>query len=268
MKNWTGERLETFILTRDAIEHLHRYAIVSDYITDKVVLDIASGEGYGSNLISKNASFVYGVDIDAETIDKARLKYKQENLEFRIGSADKIPLEDNTVDVVVSFETLEHHDKHEEMMLEVKRVLRKDGLLIISTPDKLHYSDSRNFVNEFHVKELYKKDFKELVIRHFNKIQLLTQVYCGCISIIQDEANQNEMKIFSGNYLKIKNEFINPLYLIIIASDANFREQKKSIFNGEEIHESSILAKVKNSNSYKLGHLILIPFKALKRRFK
>ncbi|WP_125722356.1 class I SAM-dependent methyltransferase [Flavobacterium ustbae] len=268
MKNWTGERLETFILTRDAIEHLHRYAIVSDYITNKVVLDIACGEGYGSNLMSKDASFVYGVDIDDDTIGKAKLKYNEENLEFRVGSADKIPLESNSVDVVVSFETLEHHDKHEEMMLEVKRVLRKDGILIISTPDKLHYSDDRNFNNKFHIKELYKNDFKELVLRHFHKMQLLTQVYCGGISSIQDESNQMEVNVFSGNYSTIKNEFIKPLYLIIIASDTNFVEQKKTIFNGDKIHEIDIISKMRNSNSYKLGHFILIPFKALKRRFK
>ncbi|MEN2489816.1 class I SAM-dependent methyltransferase [Flavobacterium sp. B11] len=268
MKKWTGERLETFIQTRDSIEHLHRYAIVSDYITGKVVLDIACGEGYGSNLMAKNASFVYGVDIDVDTIDKAKSKYQKENLEFRIGRADKIPLESNSIDVVVSFETLEHHDKHQEMMVEVKRVLRKDGLLIISTPDKLHYSDGRNFKNEFHVKELYKEDFKKLIMTYFDKMQVLTQVYCGGMSIIQDETDQDDMRIFSGNFLTIKNEFINPLYLIIIASDTNFIEYKRSFFNGEKIQEIGVVAKVKNSNSYKLGHFILIPFKALKRRLR
>ncbi|MCR4030938.1 MULTISPECIES: class I SAM-dependent methyltransferase [Flavobacterium] len=267
MKKWTGERLETFILTRDAIEHLHRYAIVSDYITDKVVLDIASGEGYGSNLMSKNASFVYGVDIDTETINKAKSKYNKGNLEFRTGSVEKIPLDDNSVDIVVSFETLEHHDKHVEMMLEVKRVLRENGLLIISTPDKFYYSDERNFKNMFHVKELYKKDFKELIGGYFNKLQLLTQVYSGGASII-DETNQNKMRVFSGNYLAIKNEFVDPLYLIVIASDTNFIEQRKSVFSGEKIHEMVVIDYVRSSNSYKLGHILLSPFKALKRRLK
>ena len=62
--SWTGERLETFIYTRDAIEHLHRYSLISKYISGKTVLDIACGEGYGSNIISKTAATVFGVDID------------------------------------------------------------------------------------------------------------------------------------------------------------------------------------------------------------
>ena len=86
MKKWTGERLETFIYNRIAIEHLHRYAIASNHIKDKVVLDIASGEGYGTSLMSKIASFVYGVDVDEESIFQAKLKYKKENIEFLQGN--------------------------------------------------------------------------------------------------------------------------------------------------------------------------------------
>jgi ubiquinone/menaquinone biosynthesis C-methylase UbiE len=268
MKNWTGERLETFIFTRDAIEHLHRYAIASNYIEGKVVLDIASGEGYGSNLMSEKASFVYGVDIDSNTVDKAKLKYKKENLEFRIGSANEIPIENNSIDVVISFETLEHHDKHEEMMLEIKRVLKSNGLLIISTPDKLYYSDVRNFKNKFHIKELYKDEFVNLMFDNFNRMQLLTQVYCSGTSIIQKESDQNGMRIFSGNYSKITDNVVSPLYLIAIACDCDFEEQKTSIFDGGKINEKEIEERVRNSNSYKMGHIILFPFKLLKRIFK
>jgi ubiquinone/menaquinone biosynthesis C-methylase UbiE len=268
MKNWTGERLETFIFTRDAIEHLHRYAIVSDYITDKVVLDIACGEGYGSNLMSKEARFVYGVDIDKTSVEEAKLKYKSEKLEFLTGSTSAIPLENNSIDVVVSFETLEHHDKHDEMMVEIKRVLKPEGLLIISTPDKLYYSDNRNFNNQFHVKELYKHEFAGLISKNFNRIQLLTQIYCGGNSIIQTEKSQNEMKLFSGNYSKIEEKIVNPLYIIAIASDSDFNEQNISIFDGSKIRENEIMDRVYSSNSYKVGHFVLSPFKFLKRRLK
>lgn len=273
MKNWTGERLETFILSRDTVEHLHRYAIVSDYIEGKIILDIASGEGYGSNIMSKKAKFVYGVDIDNSSIEKAKLKYNKENLKFLEGSASQIPIDDNSIDVVVSFETIEHHDEHEEMMNEIKRVLKPKGLLVISTPDKLYYSDERNFNNQYHVKELYKQEFTDLLSKEFSEIQLLTQLYSNGNSIIQDDKMHNGLQFFSGNYEKIATMVINPLYLIAIASDGIFEKQKTTVFDGNQVINTNFSNQKKNnevysSNSYKLGHLILSPFKILKRIFK
>jgi ubiquinone/menaquinone biosynthesis C-methylase UbiE len=278
IENWSGERLETFIYSRDSIEHLHRYAMVSKYIKDKVVLDIASGEGYGSNLMSKNAAFVYGVDIDLTTIQEAKLKYKNKNIEYLAGSASDIPLEDNSIDIVVSFETIEHHDKHDEMIAEVKRVLRPNGILIISTPDKLYYSDERNFNNHFHTKELYKQEFKDLIVKNFKNIQLLTQKYVNGNSIIEDETTNNSLQIFSGNYTEIADVIINPLYLIAIASDDTLVEQKSTIFDGSDIIATEVKNQLDNfkgqinqiysSNSYKIGHLILSPFKFIKNKFK
>lgn len=271
MKNWTGERLETFIYNRDSIEHLHRYAIANNYIEGKIVLDIASGEGYGSNIMSKNASFVYGVDIDNKTVEEAKLKYKRENLKFLTGSTSKIPLGDNSIDVVVSFETIEHHDKHEEMMVEVKRVLKSNGLLIISTPDKLYYSDKRNFNNQFHIKELYKQEFVDLISKNFSKIQLLAQKYYNGNSVIQDEKVNNGLQFFSGNYTEIMEVDIDSLYLVAIASDNVFEEQSTTVFDGGQIINADCknqINQIYSSNSYKLGHLMLFPFKFLKRKFK
>lgn len=99
-------------------------------------MDIASGEGYGSSLLSKSALSVIGVDIDNDSIENAKIKYTCPNLEFRQGSTSNVPVPDNSVDVVVSFETIEHHDKHEEMMLEIKRVLTATGTLIMSSLTK------------------------------------------------------------------------------------------------------------------------------------
>jgi 2-polyprenyl-3-methyl-5-hydroxy-6-metoxy-1,4-benzoquinol methylase len=275
MKKWTGERLETFIYNRDSIEHLHRYAIANNYIEGKIVLDIASGEGYGSNIMSKKASYVYGVDIDVIAVQEAKLKYKKDNLEFLTGSTSQIPLGDNSVEVVVSFETIEHHDLHDEMMCEIKRVLKPNGILIISTPDKLFYSDERNFNNQFHLKELYKQEFVDLMFRNFNKMQLLTQKYINGNSVIEEENKNNQTQIFSGNYNEINDEVVNPLYLIAIASDSVFQLQIPSVFDGNQITLIDFNNQLKNqtnhiysSNSYIIGHFFLLPFKKIKNIFK
>lgn len=268
MKNWTGERLETFIYNRIAIEHLHRYSIAYEYICDKVVLDIACGEGYGSNLMSEKASFVYGVDVDKICVSEAKLKYKKQNIEFLVGNTSKIPLKNSSIDVVVSFETIEHHDEHDEMMVEIKRVLKPNGLLIISTPDKLYYSEMRKFENEFHVKELYKNEFINLASKYFSQIQLLSQIYSNGNSIVQENDYLKELKSFSGNYSIIKERILNPMFLIIIASDGDFKKQNISVFDGGNISKMELLKEIQNSNTYKIGHFILMPFKFLKRKLK
>ncbi|MFV8368168.1 class I SAM-dependent methyltransferase [Flavobacterium sp. LB2R40] len=267
-KNWTGELLETHVFSRDAIEHLHRYSIVNKYISNKIVLDIACGEGYGSNLMALTAKRVYGVYIDKEVINVATNKYTKNNLSYQVGSVTEIPFEDNSIDVIVSFETLEHHDKHQEMMIEIKRVLKKEGLLFLSTPDKLYYTDKANFKNEFHVKELYKVDFLKLVNQYFSQTQFFTQKYLLSVSIIQDESDYNGLNIFSGNYNDIQQKNIEPLFLIAIASDVNYNLQIASIFEGSPIIKKQVSSEINKSNSFKLGSFLLFPIKKIKRLIK
>ena len=270
----TGERLETNIFNQNTYEHLHRYALAFDFIKDKVVLDIASGEGYGSYLMASTALKVIGVDIDKETIKSAELKYTSSNLEFKIGSAVFIPLENESVDVVVSFETIEHHDAHAEMLKEIKRVLRKNGVLIISTPDKKYYSDETNFRNEFHVKELYKDEFEDLLKSNFLNVSMLYQNYFVGSLIISEYSLG--VSSYEGSYERIKKNSENQsLYLIGIASDDVLDNPSSSIFQSGEI-EKKIFEKTMNdintvfSNSwrYRLGSLILWPLDLIRRCFR
>src|ERR1700694_2221819 len=97
-------------------EHRHRYLFASQLVSGKAVLDIACGEGYGSALLAKSARRVIGVDIAERAVEHAKQRYQAENLEFATGSCAAIPLGDGAVDVVVSFETIEHHAEHEAMM--------------------------------------------------------------------------------------------------------------------------------------------------------
>ena len=157
---FTGERYIPTETGEIRHEHLHRYAWCARIAEGKDVLDIACGEGYGSAMLASRAKSVIGVDIDQASIEHARKVYQDiAGLQFQHGDAAKIPLADNSVDLVVSFETIEHHDRHREMIAEVRRVLRPDGLLILSSPNRDVYSKMSGQHNEFHVKEL---DFKEL----------------------------------------------------------------------------------------------------------
>src|SRR5438034_11094846 len=68
MLEWTGERYVPWMEGAEiGYEHLHRYAFATQFVRNKRVLDLASGEGYGSNLLAKTAKQVVGVDIDEQT---------------------------------------------------------------------------------------------------------------------------------------------------------------------------------------------------------
>ncbi|WP_417200696.1 methyltransferase domain-containing protein [Bizionia sp.] len=268
---FTGERLETDIYNGNTINHLHRYAIAMALTKGKNVLDIASGEGYGSHLISLEADYVYGVDIDEPTIERAKLKYKRSNLEFICGSTSKIPLGDNSVDVVVSYETIEHHDEHEQMMTEIKRVLKPHGTLIISSPDKYFYSDKRKYQNPFHEKELYKPEFTDLILKYFENCKLYSQSYIYGSSLILDDSKRDFFEFFTGDYAEIQNKESDPNFLLAICSDSNLEKIGNSIFEGRNLIESRDLEmklnNIYNSNSYRVGSFILAPLKFLKRLF-
>jgi len=164
---WTGERYVPHLRGTIALEHLHRYAYACEFVQGKVVLDIASGEGYGSEMLSRTAAHVYGVDVDKKSVFHAAEKYQKDNLEFILGSCEKIPLPDHSVDLIVSFETIEHTEQHDLVLLEMKRVLKPDGFLIISSPEKADYHEKRNEKNPFHLHELGFEEFQRLLLKHF-----------------------------------------------------------------------------------------------------
>lgn len=176
MIEFTGERFVPTESGEIRYEHMHRYTWASRFCQNKKVLDIACGEGYGSALLAGYATDVVGVDIAQEAVAHASEKYaSQTNLRFLQGSATAIPLDDQSVDVAVSFETVEHLMQQSEMLAELRRVLKPEGLLIISSPNKKVYSEGRDYVNEYHVKELYFEEFDALLREQFSAVTYLGQ---------------------------------------------------------------------------------------------
>lgn len=172
---FTGERFIPTEEGRIRLEHYHRYAIVLDAVKGKAVLDVACGEGYGSFLMAAHAAQVTGVDISEETIRHATTAYARANLKFQQGSATKLGFADNSFDVIVSFETIEHLAEQQEMISELRRVLRPDGVLIISSPNRPVYSEESGEHNEFHVKELDFHEFDTLLRSEFSVIEYFGQ---------------------------------------------------------------------------------------------
>ncbi|MEP6997804.1 MAG: methyltransferase domain-containing protein [Betaproteobacteria bacterium] len=155
---FTGERFVPACVGEIAYEHWHRYAFARRYAEGARVLDAACGEGYGTALLGTMAAEAVGIDIDAAAIRHAQSTYGTGRIRFVEGSCTLIPLPDASLDMVVSFETIEHLEAADQprMLAEFARVLKPDGLLVISSPNKRLYSDARGYVNEFHRHELYR----------------------------------------------------------------------------------------------------------------
>ena len=160
------------------IESFHRYLAAADLCHGKKVLDIACGEGYGSDILSSTACEVVGVDICKSAIDQAREKYVSDNLTFACGDAYSIPFLDETFDCVVSFETIEHLEQPDRLLAEIKRVLAPDGFLILSSPNKKAF-DRRNHCengeNIYHKKEMENAELIALIKQFFPNIAVYSQ---------------------------------------------------------------------------------------------
>lgn len=154
-------------------EHVYRYAFASRFVKGKRVLDVACGEGYGAAALEKaGAKHVIGVDVSDAACLHARQKY---GIDARPGTAEKIPLPDGSVDVVVSFETIEHVADPGRFLDECVRVLGPGGRLIISTPDKEVYANWLGTRNPHHRSELTEARFTSALRARFHRVRLYTQ---------------------------------------------------------------------------------------------
>lgn len=240
--NYTGERFVPGIDGVIEAEHMHRYILACDLATVRNVLDVASGEGYGSNLLAHTAASVIGVDISTKAVEHARMTYRRPNLEFRVGDCAQLPVDTASIDLVVSFETIEHHDQHEAMLAEIARVLKPDGLLIISSPNKLTYSDIPGQHNRFHVKELYLDEFEALLHRGFPNVALYGQrvEMSSIITSLQAEQAPFEYMRWSDERVVSSKPIESSVYFIALASKSSTLPQLST--SAFEIDRASTLS--------------------------
>ena len=219
---FTGERMTTAIEGQIEFEHFHRYCLARDLCLGLDVLDVACGEGYGSNILAGVARSVTGVDIDEGAVEHAREAYRLDNLLFLRGNATDLPVETESVDAVVSFETLEHIRDHDRFAAEVKRVLRPGGMFIVSTPDRAVYSARGEHFNEFHLLELAEQEFKSFLRANFAQVRMLRQrAVVGSVIVGADLAGPwRSYERRAPEYIEASSGLSRAPYLIGVASDS------------------------------------------------
>lgn len=227
---FTGERFIPGTAGEIWHEHWHRYHFALPLVAGLDVLDIACGEGYGSALLASRAARVIGADIAPDAVDHARARYASiANLEFRQAACAALPFADASFDAVVSFETIEHITAQAEFADEIRRVLRPDGLLLLSCPNKTEYSDRRGVTNEFHVRELYRAELEALIAPRFAHALWYGQ-RPSFYSVVWPEpgaaqsATQGEIsEVSAASASAPAGGHTRPLYFIVLASESATR---------------------------------------------
>lgn len=134
------------------------------------MLDVASGEGYGSFLLRRwGAESVEGIDVDEQTVETATRLFGGDGVHYQCHTAEQLPFEDHTFDVVCSFETIEHLDHPELFLQEIRRVLKPGGNIILSCPNDPYYYKQGTPGNPFHKRQYTYFDFKQLAEKYLGQ---------------------------------------------------------------------------------------------------
>lgn len=216
-----GERYTTAALGAIRFEHLHRYFLARELCRGKRVLDVASGEGFGSAILSQVARSVAGLELSAEVSRHAAENYSRPGLAFASGDARRLPFADGSFDVVVSFETLEHFAESELFLAEIERVLHDDGIVIMSTPDREVYSPAGRKANPYHAREFTRNDFSRLLKARFQSVRFFAQrVIRGSALVAQPSVNGGRLAVFDtrgDDHVEVDSALPRAPYLFALA---------------------------------------------------
>ncbi|MBL7930668.1 MAG: class I SAM-dependent methyltransferase, partial [Bacteroidia bacterium] len=159
-------------------EHVHRYEVALSYLSPgSSVLDIACGSGFGSYLLAKNGHTVNGADLSEETILQCNQEFQHPQLKYTKADATKLPFPDEHYDAVVSFETIEHTRQYLEVLQEFKRVVKKNGIILISTPNILVNSPDGVVRNPYHTQEWNYRELNDLLLATYPSVKIYGQSY-------------------------------------------------------------------------------------------
>jgi ubiquinone/menaquinone biosynthesis C-methylase UbiE len=180
----TGERVvESSYLTSAGgyliyLMHMAAYRLAEPFCRGKRVIELGCGTGYGASHIAEQAHEVHAVDVASDAIDYARHHYAKPNLAFElVKEGQPLPFPDQSFDVALSFQVLEHVRDDTAYLAEAKRLLRSGGTLLLVTPDRRHrlLAGQRPW-NRWHAREYGMEDLVARVQEHFH---VSAQLYMG-----------------------------------------------------------------------------------------
>ena len=173
-------------------EHLSRYRFARRFVPGNAarVLDAGCGTGYGSAEFGEGASVV-ALDLSDEALGYAAGHFGRPGIRFVRGSCEALPFADGTFDLVAAFEVIEHLPRWRNLLTEARRVLKPTGLLVVSTPNKAYYTESRgeSGPNPFHTHEFEFEEYRDALGEVFPHVAVWTQNHAEAIVFAPVEPN-------------------------------------------------------------------------------
>ena len=155
-------------------EHRGRYRFAARLASPgQRVLDVASGAGFGLVLLEHSGAWPVGVDYSAHAL--AEVRERQPSAPLVRADAARLPFADESFDLVVSFETVEHVADACALVRAIRRVLKPGGLLVLSTPNRAFGPPERHTSNPFHVREFTPDELRNLLVQAFADVRLYGQ---------------------------------------------------------------------------------------------
>jgi 2-polyprenyl-3-methyl-5-hydroxy-6-metoxy-1,4-benzoquinol methylase len=206
-------------------EHAHRYISARSLAANKRVLDLGCGVGYGSQLLAGYASYV-GVDIADDAITAAQNAFGGPGVAFEVGDVTATRIPDDSLDLIVCFEVIEHVLDPESVVREAKRMLAPGGVLVLSTPDKDVYNAVREAPNPFHPSELTRTELDHILAKHFRNHACWGQRFTVASAIFAPavEAGLGLVYLPAGGYGTPP----QPMYWVAVASDSTLPNYESS----------------------------------------
>jgi SAM-dependent methyltransferase len=154
--------------------HLAVYEWIGARVAGRRVIDMACGEGYGSEVLSRSARGVVGVDANPEAHEHARLRYRRPNLRFERGLLETHGARGG-YDVVVCLQTIEHVQNPVGVLEHFREILACGGIAYISTPNVLTLAPpgASKSDNPWHIREYGAGEFEDLCRSCFADVELL-----------------------------------------------------------------------------------------------
>jgi 2-polyprenyl-3-methyl-5-hydroxy-6-metoxy-1,4-benzoquinol methylase len=202
---FTGERVIPGKVEPDLWnEHLSRYYFAQPLMAGRSVLDVGCGTGYGSSVLASSARSVLGLDISNEAITFAQEHYKKANVEFLVADCSRLSLKAQSIEGIVCFEVIEHLVDQEAFLGELQRVLKEDGLLVISTPNRVFYTEECKETNPFHTHEFDFLEFSSCLGNYFGKVEICYQNHVYSVVIGNPALRHSMLSRLNGNHERLE----------------------------------------------------------------